>query len=99
MDEMKSRISLDGKKIIIVLPEIKVLSNTIDQRSIKVLDEKNNPLNPIKSGELSEEMSVAEEEQLQKALNSGLLEKAEEGTKKAITKQLLVFDDYEVIFK
>ncbi len=98
-NELKGKISLDGKKIIIALPEVKVLSNTIDQDNINILDEDNNILNPIKADGLSQELAKAQEEQLQKALDNGLLDKAKESTKTAITKQLSIYGDYEVVFK
>ncbi len=98
MSKINSKVSILGDKIVIELPEVKIISNAIDQDSIKTIED-NNVFNPIKSDELSKLLAEQEKEQLEIAKEQGLYEQAEKEAKDVIEEQLSVYEGYTVEFK
>lgn len=64
------------KKIIITLPNAEILSYEIDQDSVEVLDEKNNIFNRISINDKVQFDASCEEAMKERAIESGILEKA-----------------------
>ena len=54
LSETKVEVDENNKKINIILPEPKILSNDLDLSSVKVYDEKNSIFNPVKIKDYSE---------------------------------------------
>lgn len=85
-------IQIHDKTINIKIPKSKILSHTIDEKSIKVFDEKNSIFNPIKIEDYknfsTDQKTVVEKD----AIKKGLLKEADDKTQKAI-EEILNVDD------
>ncbi len=83
-------IQIHDKTINIKIPKSKILSHTIDEKSIKVFDEKNSIFNPIKIEDYknfsTDQKTVVEKD----AIKKGLLKEADDKTQKAIEEILNV---------
>lgn len=96
---------MDGSVITISLPEVKVLSNVIDESSIEVYDETKNLFNPISIEDYTVFATQQKERVEDEAIENGLLSEAATKAQAAI-RQLLqmvpsVAEKYtiEVIFQ
>ena len=70
VDLSQARVTVDGQKVHVRLPEAKILSHEIDADSVRIFDEKTSVFNPFT---VEEQQRVMEE----KALAKGLLEEAQ----------------------
>ena len=77
VDLSQARVTVDGQKVHVRLPEAKILSHEIDADSVRIFDEKTSVFNPFTvedfTGFQAEQQRVMEE----KALAKGLLEEAQ----------------------
>lgn len=78
-------VSIADKTIIITMPHAEILSYEIDRNSVEVLDEKNNTFNPITVEDKVNFDRETEYSMKAKAVENGLLEKAEANAKSIIT--------------
>lgn len=95
-------VRVEDGKILIDLPEAKILSHEIDENSIKIYDEKSSVFNPLKVEDYSAFRQDQKEEREKEALKKGLLSQAEKKAKDAIREILMVIpelaEDYEIQF-
>lgn len=77
------------KKLIVTMPRAEILSYDTDENSFQILDEKNNIFNPIHVEEVQSFHKSTEEEMKQRAIDNGILEKAEASAEKIIEGLLL----------
>lgn len=101
LKELKTDVK-EGK-ITIDLPDARILSHEIDEKSTEVFDEKTSLFNPIKVEDMTSLISDQKEKIENEVIEKGLINQANESAKKAV-KSLLLMDeeilkDYEIIFK
>ncbi len=89
-------IEVDKKKIIVSLPEPRILDNYIT--ALKT-DEDNNLFNPIDSNEVNEKMEEVKEAELERAEKNGVYEKAKTSVKAIIIQLFSQFEGYSVTFR
>lgn len=88
-----AKVTIHNKKIIVKVPDVKVLNNSIDEKSIEVYDESKNIFNPIsvddyKTFALQQKTKVEEE-----AIENGILSEAATKTQKSIRMFLEMIPD------
>lgn len=105
VDMSVAQVSIANRVITISLPEVKVLSNIIDESSIEVYDETKNIFNPISIEDYTVFATQQKEKVEEEAIENGLLSEAATKAQNAI-RQLLhmvpeVQDSYtiEVVFQ
>lgn len=105
VDMSAAQVSIANRVITISLPEVKVLSNIIDESSIEVYDETKNIFNPISIEDYTVFATQQKEKVEEEAIENGLLSEAATKAQNAI-RQLLhmvpeVQDSYtiEVVFQ
>lgn len=76
LEKIAVRVENNDKKIIITVPNAEILSYEIDQDSVEVLDEKNNIFNKISVNDKVQFDAACEEAMKERAIESGMLEKA-----------------------
>lgn len=101
----EAEVQTENHKIIVSLPQIKVLSNVIDESSIEVYDESRNIFNPIKIEDYTifatQQKQLVEEEAMENGLESQAATKAQEIITKLLQMVPEVKESYtiEVTFK
>ncbi len=103
VDLKELKVKVDNQKITIDLPEAKILSHEIDEKSTEVFDEKTSLFNPLKIEDMTSLISDQKEKIESEVAEKGLIEQANDSAKKAV-KSLLLMDeemlkDYEIVFK
>ena len=78
VEDIRVEADAASKTLIIYLPEAEILSHTVDKESIEVLDESNGLFNPISVSDVSKFQKESETATEQRALDNGILEKAQE---------------------
>lgn len=101
IDLKEVEFSLKGNTITVSLPKAKVLSNTIDEGSIKVFDERDGLFNPIT---ITDYVSFAKDQKAameQKAVSGGLLERGTQNAKVLLEGMLrgAFGQSYEIVFE
>ena len=91
-------IDLTETTITVEMPEAKILSHVIDEKSITVFDEHTSIFNPIKIDDMTSFTAEQKEQMEKEVIEKGLLYQAKENAQKVI-KSMLTFDGYEVVFK
>ena len=89
LDDVKIDINEDEKKITISLPQVEILSYEVDTDSVQVLDEKNNLFNRITVDDKIRFDSETEDAMKERAIESGLLEKAQKNAENIIARLFL----------
>ncbi|MDD6154452.1 MAG: DUF4230 domain-containing protein [Eubacteriales bacterium] len=84
VDMSRADVNVSGNTVNIKLPKAEVASNTIDQNSIKVLDEDKNIFNRLEVSDFKEFESKQKKVMLQEAEDKGLLESAGENAEKNV---------------
>ena len=77
LENIYSEVSDSDLKITIFVPAAEILSYQVDHDSVEVLDEKNNIFNTISVGDKVDFDAETEEAMKQRAIENGLLEKAQ----------------------
>lgn len=98
IEEIDIDIKERNKLIIIRLPKAEILSHDPDRNSVQVLDEKNGLFNQVKVEDQIKFEAACEEEMNQRAIDNGLLEKAEENAKNIILKILNALPGIEDVY-
>ena len=98
IEEVNIDIKEKTKLIIIHLPKAEILSHDPDRNSVEVFDEKNGLFNSVKVEDQVKFEAICEEEMNQRAIENGLLEKAEENAKNIILKVLNALPGIEDIY-
>lgn len=102
IDLGKVRVTTDGYTIYVKLPDAKIVSHEIDENSVQVLDEKTNLFNPIKVEDVTGFESEQKQLNEQRALEDGLLTRADASAEKAMLELLSKIDgirNYDIIFQ
>lgn len=93
IDLSKIKVNVSDHQIIINTPNIRILSNTIDESSIQIYDEDNNLFNPIKVSDYKTFAVQQKKIVLKEAKQKGLIKKASASTKKTITNLINTIPD------
>ena len=103
LSETKVEVDESNKKIKVILPEPKILSNDLDLSSVKVYDEKNSIFNPVKIKDYSEFTKSGKENAEADAKESGVFQQSKEVAKKVITDLLNttkeIKENYKIVFE
>lgn len=96
------KITIKNKKVNITIPQAKILSHEIDEKSIEVFDETKNIFNPISITDYNQ-FSIDQKEKMEEhVLEKGLLDeaqdKAESTIKTFIQSSYNLSDDYTIQF-
>lgn len=91
LDQVTIEVNETAGKITVSMPKAEILSYEIDHDSIEVLDEKNNIFNPMTVEDKVKFDSKTEEAMKERAIENGLLEKAQENAKE-ILERLVIYD-------
>jgi len=94
VDDMK--IEVNGKTIVITLPQVQVLDNYIVDYKAK---EDNNMFNPISSNEIPDKLSEVKKLELEKADEKGAYKLAAKNVKLIISDILGRFEGYSIVFR
>lgn len=104
VDISKINIDLDEKTkvITVLLPPAEILSHDIDEDSYEILNESNNKFNPLTIHDKVSFDAATEKEMKEKAINNGILDKAQASAEKIIcniiTGSAGVTEDYQIHF-
>lgn len=82
----KAKVNVKGKTITVSLPEVEILTNTIDEKSIEVYDETKNIFNPISIEDYTAFATQQEDKVADEAIENGLLSEAATKAQSAIRK-------------
>ena len=105
VDMSAMEVNMKGKKILVSLPEVRILNNVLDEKSIEVYDETKNIFNPISINDYKTFVAKQKERVEDEAIENGLLSEAATKAQSTIRKFLQMIpeikDDYtiEVTFK
>lgn len=78
-------VEIIDQVIMIALPEVQILSHEADMDSVTLFDEKNSIFNGLSVQDVTAFISNQQKVMEEKALNNGLLERAEENVKELLT--------------
>ena len=100
LEDVKTEIDEGDKKITVYIPESEILSHTHDPNGFEILDESNNIFNPIEVDDVNTFTVDNDRFTEQKAIDKGLLEKADANAKAIIENSILsnaiVSENYEL---
>nr|WP_270399172.1 DUF4230 domain-containing protein [Longicatena caecimuris] len=105
VDMSAMEVNVKGKKILVTLPEVRILNNVLDEKSIEVYDETKIIFNPISINDYKTFATKQKERVEDEAIENGLLSEAATKAQSTIRKFLQMIpeikDDYtiEVTFK
>lgn len=91
-----------NKRLIIELPEVEIISNTVDEQSFKVYDESKSIFTPLNLSKVNESRLSLEKEVEEKAISNGLLTNARVNAEvliKGFLAGILELEGYTVEFK
>lgn len=86
VDEIIVEVNDANKEILVSIPKAEILSHEIEDDSIETLDEKDGLFNPVKVEDVREFDAISKDAMEQRAIENGLLEKAQENAKNIIEK-------------
>ena len=105
VDQIEVEVREEEKKIVVMIPAAEILSYDTDEDSVEVLDETDNTFNPITIGDKIKFDAETEKEMKQRAIDNGILEKAQKSAEKIIdgilTAQVSISENYviEYVYK
>ena len=82
----QAEVDVKGKTITVLLPEVEILSNIIDEKSIEVYDETKNIFNPISIEDYTAFATQQKDKVADEAVENGLLSEAATKSQSAIRK-------------
>ena len=100
-DLSKATIEVNGTEVTVRLPEVEILSHTIDYNSLQVMDEQYSIFNHVEITDYNSFYAEQSALMEQKAIDKGLYEKAAESGKAMIESLIkgLVKEDISIVFK
>lgn len=102
VDQIKVELNEAERKILVTIPGAEILSYDVDEDAVEVLDETNNKFNPITVSDKVNFDAKTEQEMKDRAIENGLLEKAQKSAEKIIRNILIsnpaVTEDYSIVF-
>jgi len=103
VNEIRTELDQEKKVITIQLPEAKILSHDPDRDSVEVLDESDGLFNPVNLNDQVKFDAASEKEMEQRAIENGLLEKAQKNAGEVISRLLnanpVIEENYTIEFK
>lgn len=103
LEDIKTEIDESEKTITVYIPKSKILSHTHDPNGFEILDESNNIFNPIEVDDVNTFTVDNDKFTEQKAIDKGLLEKADANAKATIESVLksnaVISENYDVVIK
>lgn len=93
VDQIKVKVNQDEMKIQVFMPDAEILSYEIKKDSVELLDEKDNIFNPISVNDKVKFDAETEDEMKERAIENGILEKAQESAEKIIVNFLNAIPD------
>ncbi|EPH02317.1 hypothetical protein HMPREF1531_01623 [Propionibacterium sp. oral taxon 192 str. F0372] len=87
-DLSKIDAKIDGKNVVVTVPEVKVLDSTIDPSTIETYDQSFNPFNQIGPGDVANFLTAEADRAAEEAISGGLLERAKAQTESILTAQV-----------
>lgn len=100
VSDITTKVDNRNQIIHIYLPSAQVLDNYIKLDTLRVIDQKNNILNPFEFEDFQAGFTDIEESQLQSAKEAGIFVRAEASAETLIENCLLsAFPDYKVVFE
>lgn len=99
VENIEVNIDVEKKEIRITLPQAEILSYEVDESTVEVLDEKDNVFNSISVDDKVNFDSSTKEAMIERAIENGLLEKAQKQAEAVISNLLTAFaEDYAITF-
>lgn len=99
VENIEVNIDVEKKEIRITLPQAEILSYEVDESTVEVLDEKDNVFNSISVDDKVNFDSSTKEAMIERAIENGLLEKAQKQAEAVISNLLTAFaEDYTITF-
>ncbi len=99
-DLSDAKVSVSNKRITVTLPKVKVLENTISEKSIKVYDEKNNIFNSISVSDYKAFALKEKGKAKKEAIQNGLYQRAYKQASLLITTHIQALNNnYKVTIK
>ena len=96
-------IEKEKKEIIVHIPKAEILPHEIDDESIETLDEKDGLFNPIKIDDIRQFDSTSKIAMEERAIENGILDKAQENAQviiyKLINVDVVAEQGYNIVFK
>lgn len=86
VDEIIVEINDANKEIVVHMPKAEILSHEIDNDSIETLDQKDGLFNSVKVEDVREFDAISKDEMEERAIENGILDKADENAKNIIEK-------------
>lgn len=92
-------IDVEKQEIVIALPQAEILSYEVDESTVEVLDEKDNVFNSISVDDKVNFDTSTKEAMIERAVENGLLEKAQKQAEAVVTNLLTAFaENYTITF-
>lgn len=92
-------IDVEKQEIVIALPQAEILSYEVDESTVEVLDEKDNVFNSISVDDKVNFDTSTKEAMIERAVENGLLEKAQKQAEAVVTNLLAAFaENYTITF-
>lgn len=102
LDQVVIDVDEQNMVITVTLPAAEILSYEVDNDSIEILDEKNNIFNEISVSDKIQLDAATEEEMKSRAIDNGLLEKAQSSAEDIISRLLTaneaIGNNYTIVF-
>lgn len=94
------QVNRTTKKVVVNLPKSEILTSGIDAGSVRVLDQTHNIINQLEVKDVTEFQEKEEKNIENKAIQNGILSKADKHVKSVVTSQLniLLGKDYDIRF-
>ena len=86
--KITTELKQEEKNLVVYLPQAEILSHDPDKDSIEVLDEKDGLFNPVRVDDQVKFDAACEKAMEERAIENGLLEKAQENAKELILQLL-----------
>ena len=96
--DIRADVDAEAGVIHITLPQVKVISNAIDEDSLQYV-ERNNIFNPIRGDAAAGYLEDIRKKELEEAVAMGLYDKAQENAEAIIGENLAQFSGYTVAFE
>lgn len=86
--QITTELNVADKVLVIHVPQAKILSHDPDEDSVEVLSEKDGLFNPVRVEDQTQFDAVSKKEMEERAVENGLLEKAQKNAEEVISKLL-----------
>ncbi len=102
INEIVVDLNEEGKILTIMMPKAKILSHDPDRESVEILDESDGLFNPVRVEDQVAFEAACEKEMEQRAIENGLLDKAQENAEEIVLQLLManpvIMEYYKIVF-